>query len=88
MNALSIEIKEKSFPGGRANLRRSILRDVVLAVEEGQFLCILGPSGCGKTTLLDLLGVHDGDRESATRHAPRAGRPQARSVPAGSYASG
>ena len=63
MNALSIEIKEKSFPGGRANLRRPILRDVVLAVEEGQFLCILGPSGCGKTTLLNLIAGLDKDFE-------------------------
>ena len=29
-----------------------ILSDLNLAVEEGEFLCILGPSGCGKTTLI------------------------------------
>jgi NitT/TauT family transport system ATP-binding protein len=63
MNALSIEIKEKSFPDGRGNLRRPILRDVVLSVEEGQFLCILGPSGCGKTTLLNLIAGLDEDFE-------------------------
>jgi NitT/TauT family transport system ATP-binding protein len=63
MTALSIEIKEKSFPGGRANLRRPILRDVTLVVEEGQFLCILGPSGCGKTTLLNLIAGLDKDFE-------------------------
>ena len=61
MSALSIEIKEKSFPGGRANVRRQILRNVVLEVEEGQFLCILGASGCGKTTLLNLIAGVDKD---------------------------
>jgi NitT/TauT family transport system ATP-binding protein len=31
------------------------LRDVSLAVDEGEFVCIIGPSGCGKTTLLKLI---------------------------------
>ena len=31
------------------------LRDVSLAVEASEFLCIVGQSGCGKTTLLNLV---------------------------------
>src|SRR5438132_1557875 len=31
------------------------LRDVDLAIPDGQFCCIVGPSGCGKTTLLRIL---------------------------------
>jgi ABC-type nitrate/sulfonate/bicarbonate transport system ATPase subunit len=32
------------------------LRDVSLAVGEGEFCTIIGPSGCGKSTLLSMVG--------------------------------
>ena len=32
-----------------------VLRDLNLAVEEGEFIVIMGPSGCGKSTLLYIL---------------------------------
>jgi len=35
------------------------LRDVDLAVAEGEFCVVLGPSGSGKTTLLNLIGALD-----------------------------
>lgn len=34
---------------------RDILKDLELAVNEGDFLTILGPSGCGKTTLIRCI---------------------------------
>ncbi len=33
----------------------SVLNDISLTVEEGEFVCLLGPSGCGKSTLLSTM---------------------------------
>jgi putative spermidine/putrescine transport system ATP-binding protein len=49
------------------NLRKSFgtfeaLKDISIAVEDGEFICLLGGSGCGKTTLLRLIAgleTHD-----------------------------
>ncbi|KNZ43385.1 ABC transporter ATP-binding protein [Acetobacterium bakii] len=35
---------------------RSILKNIDLTIETGEFLCIIGPSGGGKSTLLNLIG--------------------------------
>jgi NitT/TauT family transport system ATP-binding protein len=32
-----------------------VIRDLSLALREGEFFCLLGPSGCGKTTVLSML---------------------------------
>ena len=34
----------------------SVLEDLNLDVQQGEFICIVGPSGCGKSTLLNLMG--------------------------------
>ena len=39
----------KSFGG------KTVLKDINLFINQGEFLTLLGPSGCGKTTLLRMI---------------------------------
>jgi zinc transport system ATP-binding protein len=67
---VAVELRDVSFayPGGR-----SVLRDVDLRIEQGEFVAIAGPNGGGKTTLLRLaLGLE----------RPTAGRVQLFGQPA------
>jgi putative ABC transport system ATP-binding protein len=59
MPLIEVQGLEKSYPykGGRT----FVLRQIALAVEEGEFVTIMGPSGSGKSTLLAILGVLDGE---------------------------
>jgi len=52
-NAVTLEDVGLSY--GRAAKQQHILRDLNLAIDEKEFVCVLGPSGCGKTSLLRLL---------------------------------
>ena len=46
----------KAFDG------KTIIADLELTINHGEFLTILGPSGCGKTTVLRLIaGLEDAD---------------------------
>ena len=49
MAAIDIVGLEKSFGTVR------VLRDIGLAIGDGEFLVLVGPSGCGKSTLLRLI---------------------------------
>ena len=50
---------EKSFAAGPR--RTFVLRQIDLAIGQGEFVSIMGPSGAGKSTLLHVLGLHDPD---------------------------
>lgn len=45
--------------------RSFVLKDINLAIKEGEFLSIMGPSGSGKSTLLHTIGLLDEPNEGA-----------------------
>lgn len=52
--SISIEEVSVSYALGRA-ARRSVLENISLEIEEGEFVVLLGETGCGKSTLLRML---------------------------------
>ena len=52
---------ERSYPLAAA--RSYVLRKINLTIEAGEFVSIMGPSGSGKSSLLNVLGMMDGDFE-------------------------
>jgi len=39
------------------------LRQIDVAVEQGEFISVVGPSGCGKTTILNIVAGLIGNQE-------------------------
>ena len=57
MSLVRIENLSKSYSLG--NEKIAALKNIDLAVKEGEFLAIAGPSGSGKSTLLNMIGCID-----------------------------
>jgi len=52
---LRIEQVSKIYPTANKG-EYVVLKDVNLAIAEGEFICLIGHSGCGKSTLLNMVG--------------------------------
>jgi ABC-type histidine transport system ATPase subunit len=69
--AIALEGVNKRFGAHQA------VRDVTIAIGDGEFFSLLGPSGCGKTTTLRSASAAGG---SPKRRPGRAGRRAARDL--------
>jgi sulfonate transport system ATP-binding protein len=58
---VDIQIAQKAFVGSQGKL--TALRDIVLTIDPGEFVCVVGGSGCGKTTLLRIIAGLETDFE-------------------------
>lgn len=57
---VSVSAVTKRF--GRPGAEVTVLDDINLRVESGEFVSVIGPSGCGKSTLLNIVaGLLDAD---------------------------
>ena len=54
-----LEVKQENKEYGLKGFKTSVLKDITLNVEKGDFISIMGPSGAGKTTLLNLMSTLD-----------------------------
>ena len=59
MSESNLILKNISKSYHQANNSLSILKNISLEVNSGDFIAITGPSGSGKTTLLNLVGLLD-----------------------------
>jgi len=48
-----------------------VLKEINLAIEDGEFLVLVGPSGCGKSTLLNLIAGLESSTDGEIRIGDR-----------------
>jgi len=60
---VDIEIVSKVFAGSKGTFLA--LKDILLTIDPGEFVCIVGGSGCGKTTLLRIIAGLETEYEGA-----------------------
>lgn len=52
---MAIDVKKVSKTYIRKEENFTVLNNIDLHIDDGEFICFLGPSGCGKTTLLRII---------------------------------
>lgn len=62
---VTVEGLSKVYPGKKNAPDTTIFEDVNVAINKGEFVCIIGHSGCGKSTILNVLAGLD-DATSGT----------------------
>lgn len=72
--ALSVEVRSKTFPAIGGRDENAVLRNVKFSVAPRSFVVITGPSGCGKSTLLNIVAGIDKDFEGKIDLGP--GKPR------------
>jgi sulfonate transport system ATP-binding protein len=60
---VDIRIAHKTFSGSNGTLLA--LKEILVAINPGEFVCIVGGSGCGKTTLLRIIAGLETEYEGA-----------------------
>ncbi len=60
---LRLQLDKKSFRSAETQKVQTVLQNIVLDVQDQEFVCLFGPSGCGKTTLLNLIAGIDSEFE-------------------------
>jgi len=50
-----------------------VVHDFSLAIEKGEFFCLLGPSGCGKSTVLKMIAGIEKPTNGIVKKPPRVG---------------
>ena len=50
-----IDVENLSVSFQEKDRTQTVLDQVSLGIEKGEFICLLGPSGCGKSTLLNVI---------------------------------
>src|ERR1700685_1753452 len=61
--SVDIQIAHKAYAGSKGAL--VALKDILLTIDPGEFVCVVGGSGCGKTTLLRIIAGLETDYEGA-----------------------
>lgn len=62
-----IVVEGVSHSFGRGSLRKQVLFDIDVEIEEGEIVIFTGPSGSGKTTLLTLVGALRSTQQGSLR---------------------